>query len=685
MAGSDVISYLAQHPVLVKSVGVLFIFLSLVVFPQTLGVGPLSTNVSTSTVSADYDPATNYLLATINLFQGVSSPSEIFTISLSHSAKGTYKISTSPVNLTASLTSSDIEYRYNPSGSGLPIVQCFHGSATISAGKVLTDSDYVRAINAAIDNATSQMPESPAVYFPGGYKVFVEDVHHSGGVLVFGGDVSASVSICGVRPDSYYLYSYVDREIRSCFSLALRTSDNKTVALSKPICNDVGAGTQFNLVSNGRVVGSVIYNGMLETYLPADLATPPSPYLVVERTHDKNVTVTGVYVVPSDASVTQYLSATTQFAQDISTVHNVSSTSYEGLCSLSDDLGSDIVLLHAGGSDCPTSVPYAQILSLYQQAHSYVSTILSNPLSHYGMSVQGTIPNTITLQKDVTSYSQPIAAHQITIRLNAKFVGLTYLRARPRILAVAPEGNCTDTGCNISIRIKNDTTNPKEVGPVTVTVSGKYVHAQKVISFDSPGQVKVVSFFIVPRNISSPVEDNITVTALAPHPISPAQDVYHTILTITPSATCAISAPRCQYDANTGTYYYLYCPSKYSDVQRMYCAQGQGCVDGQGCVNDIIQSITCTSTDTYSVQYQYSGVQTGQCSPGTVCDANLASQNRFPPCRKMSYCELHPSAPQCSPSPSRGNYTIHVGFQRASYKDLARGLLLVGLALVMFP
>lgn len=681
-----------HNPAYRRFVGLALLFTAFVIWPQMFGVGPLSTNVATSLVSADYDPSNNYLLLTTNLFQGVTASSEVIGIRLDQTSRNAHQIDVVDTTLTANITRSELQYNYIRSNESLPEVVCYSEEGQDPTGHIPADDDLARAVRDAYDSIISKYGDPDNIFGRGNYKLIIQDVWYDEGFFGMWGTTRAKVLLCGYRPDRYYLYtSSGSPELRTCFDLYLQTADGKSATASTEICNDVGAGTNISLQSGGRTVGSLTYNGWKKTYWTPDVATFPASHIMVDRTQSDDTVVTGAYLVSPDVSstLTNYISMADNFRATLQSAYSESCGETLGgsnaasylFTELENIVGVPYVIYNTPYGAC--DVRYAQTFQYWQntseQLRASLYSLKRNPLSGAGYEYDAQLPTTITLKKDMSAHARPLASHEITLRLDATFTGLRYLRANPRIIAVSTIGDCTDTQCTLSIRVKNDTSDDKEVGPVTILVTGTHLHNQTVVSFTSPGEVKDVRIVIFPNNVTQSLTDNITVTATAAHPIDPVTHTHRAQISITKVATCTISQPTCYYDASQGKWFYQYCENIYAQPTKMWCETGQGCSNGQGCVDDFVKSVSCLDTRVYRVVYQFAGETTGVCDASYVCDENKAASLEIPPCKIQ---EDAPTPPP-EPDPDPVQYTYHVSENRPSLKDIALGMSLIGLALLV--
>jgi len=668
---------LLSDPVRRRVLGIALIFVSLFVFPQLTGVGPLAAVPTSVVIDAfSYNPVDNLLIASLTVFRGVETGDVVsFQLNLDPAVADQYGISADPVYLTVSEVNAQVWYQYQHSGS-LPYVVCRTATGSDQIGIVYNPDDVKRAIDRAWNDYVARygIPSGP-------YKVFVR--YWAEDRVFLGGVVNVELLVCEYQDARFDLFSYKDKTVYSCFDMVFR-NERGVAAYTDRICTtDVGA--QVYVSQAGTPVGTIIYEGYSQLTWPPDIPVSPAAYLLVDRYKEANEIVTGVFLVDSPDKIDVYRSYADKLmayiVADYQDPQSPNNLVRSAVIQLRGMLGPDYVILEGDGypvtySVGPSGVSFGTLSSLSSAAGGVLSDLLSNLVTNAGYSVGNLYAGGITIIKDVTALDRPLVSHRIRLTLNGEFVGVYFRRPVPRILSVAAK-ECTDRQCTISVRLRNDTENADEVGLVSVEVKGTYVYGKASVSFTSPGEETVVDVVVFPSGVESTVTDNITVTATAVHPLDPVKDTYSTSITIQKTATCpsTLVAGVCTFDENRGVWKFTRCADIYSEPETTYCPEGYACQSGTGCVPDVLQSVECTSSVTYVAHYQYSGDVSGACETGYVCDKNLAAQNVLPPCR-----EREPVPP---PPPKEVRY--HLVEDRPSLHNIALGMLLVGIALVVMP
>lgn len=657
-----------------RVLGLLLVFTSLVVIPSQFGVSPLSTTVQNIVLNSfSYNPDDNLLLAHVTLFRA-TDVGETVTVrfNLDPNIASAYAISSDPLDMIGKNVKTEVRYQYQFSGS-LPAAVCHTVTGTDQIGTVLTGSDFRDAFLNAWNEYVSRYG-TPV----GEYRSFVEFSTHNM-FLIGGGYVEAKLTVCEYDPSRYYLFSYKDKTLYSCFTLAFQNSKGDVVATA-PICSD-SVGSVIKVAKSGIVVGSVIYEGMKQLTWPSDLPVSPAAYLLVNQAEYNKALATSVFLVNEPDKIDAYRSVAQTLREYIDSDYGeIPYDTYHPMYQLFSNFERDqssynVVVLSYNNESIPHTKKQVSpdiLNTLASQVESYLSSLMSNPVSNTTYDVNTIYQSGIELIQDLTEYPRPLVSHDLALRLNAEFVGLHFHRPRPKIVAATAE-NCTDKQCVFSVRLLNNTNDPNETGLVTVYVKGTYVSGQASVSLTSPMEEKVVRVYTVPSNVTSSVTDNVTIRAVAVHPLKSIEDVYHLSVTIQKTAECTPGVAACVFDQNKGVWKYIHCEDLYRPPVVTYCPKGYGCEVGAGCVPDVLQSVECTSTNTYVAHYQYSGDVPGTCAPDYVCDKNLASQNVLPPCTRRTV----------TPPPPPKQVQFHVASHLTYPKDVALGMLLVGLALLV--
>ncbi len=672
----DVVSMLSD-PAKRRILGVVLIFISLFVFPQLTGVGPLAAvPVSVVLDAFSYNPVDNLLVASLTVFRGVETGDVVsFQLNLDPAVAEQYGISTDPVYLTVSEVNAQVWYQYQHSGS-LPYVVCRSAAGSDQIGIVYSPDDVKRAIDKAWNDYVARYGIPT-----GTYKVFVR--YWSENRFIVGGVVNAEILVCEYHDARYDLFSYKDKTVYSCFDMVFR-NERGVAAYTDRICTtDVGA--QVYISQAGTPVGTVIYEGYSQLTWPPDLPVSPAAYLLVDRYKESNEIVTGVFIVDSPDKIDVYRSYAERLSQyivaDYVDPQSPSSLVRSAVLKLRDMLGPDYVILEGDGypvtySTGPSDVSFNVLKDIASAADGVLSSLLSNLATTAGYSVGDIYAGGVTIVKDVTDLDRPLVSHRIRLVLNGDFVGVYFRRPVPRILSVAAK-DCTDRQCTISVRLRNDADRADAVGLVSVEVKGAYIYGKASVSFTSPGEEKVIDVVVFPEGVKSTVTDNVTVTATAVHPLDPVKDVYNLSVVIQKAATCpgTLVVGVCTFDENAGVWKFTKCKDIYSEPETTYCPEGYACQSGAGCVPDVLQSVECTSSVTYVAHYQYAGDVQGACQTGYECSDELAAQNVLPPCRERG--------PVPTPGPVEVRY--HLVEDRPSLRNIALGILLLGVALVVMP
>lgn len=653
--------------------GIALLFAGIVLIPYYTGQGPLSISPSPYlAVSVSYDKSSNSFFGSVVVLGGPDGKtSERLAFALTDADKRVHQIDSDPFWLEVSLKKQELLIPYRLHGY-IGDAQCyfFHGE------KDTIVPDYVGAALDGLDKLRREIGDFDEVFDQ--YIVIFTKMEQQDSFFGFGGRTVVDGYVCGIKYDAYAYYERSpDHQVYAEITAVFRNSHGE-VTTPVTFTTEMGSGSEFTLVSNGRKVGTITFLGIRQgTDFPLLFSDIPSALIVPYETAEGSFSV-----AKADITYSDYVSRFENIKLRLEELFKQGNSNIDTLkCNQAVDIINLLIrflnpvffFVSLPGCETQTQFDYQRLINDIQAYHNQLLSDVGDTLSDFLIEHNEVPTDTIVLKRELTNTSA--YAYELRFTVNADFVGVHVLAPDPKITKVDyDESSCTDRGCLIRVTLRN--VSPTGFGLVTVSVDSDFFsHADATVYLPESGEEQVELFLQPLKKFTSPQSIPITVTALAHHWLESKKDVYTTTVRISPTKTCVFyNNPQCVFEGNT--WYVLRCSSPYdASPQKVACGEGYACVSGQ-CVADTLKSVRCLDSKNYELVYQYSGTRVLSCDQGYICSDEKAQSHEVPPCIKAT--DTLPNQPH---TVSRS--LVKIREYSPDFKALSRGLILLGLALVI--